>query len=260
MKICSDQQCRRCGIDLDELAQLGRGSLEKHHVIAVRDGGHPHDPGNLHTLCYFCHREWHTWWEGHYEWPEYMAAMPFRVGVADVPAREESMPTEGCGRCGISESCCSELRGQRKSLKPFERVRSERDRSMRVCYWCQREWEIFWQCFRPEVPTYFRARPFQPLANDVRVDARVPLPLAAPKSHPVGDGGFALTATEREQALTAFFAAVPEVSSALNHSGGPTSRPRSPPSHSQNRSPASPRPARVHAAPSGRSASTPGAS
>ena len=97
-----------------------------------------------------------------------MAAIPFRIGVANAPAREDAMPTEGCGRCGISEEACCELHSNRRTgLQPFERVRRERDWSMRVCYLCQREWEVFWQCFRPNVPAFHLATPFKPTASAV---------------------------------------------------------------------------------------------
>ena len=62
-KALADGTCRRCGITRDGHTALGRGPLEKHHVLPICDGGHPTDPDNLFTLSYFCHREWHTWWE-----------------------------------------------------------------------------------------------------------------------------------------------------------------------------------------------------
>ena len=98
-----------------------------------------------------------------------MAAIPFRIGVANAPAREDAMPTEGCGRCGISEAAaCNELRtNRRKGLQPFQRVHNEQDVSMHVCYLCQREWEVFWQCFRPNVPAFHLATPFKPTASAV---------------------------------------------------------------------------------------------
>ena len=97
-----------------------------------------------------------------------MAAIPFRIGVANAPAREDTMPTEGCGRCGISEEACCELHSNRRTgLQPFERVRRERDWSMRVCYLCQREWEVFWQCIRPEVKAFHLATPFKPATSAV---------------------------------------------------------------------------------------------
>ena len=79
------------------------------------------------------------------------------------------MPTEGCGRCGISEAAaCNELRtNRRKGLQPFQRVHKEQDVSMHVCYLCQREWEVFWQCFRPNVPAFHLAPPFKPTASDI---------------------------------------------------------------------------------------------
>ena len=97
-----------------------------------------------------------------------MAGIPFRIGVTSALAREDAMPTEGCGRCGISEEACCELHSNRRTgLQPFERVRRERDWSMRVCYLCQREWEVFWQCIRPEVKAFHLATPFKPATSAV---------------------------------------------------------------------------------------------
>ena len=72
------------------------------------------------------------------------------------------MPAEGCRRCGISEMHCIELRAQCRPFHPFKRVDNERDMSMCVCYWCQREWEVFWQIFRPDVCAFHSAWPFKP--------------------------------------------------------------------------------------------------
>ena len=62
--------CSRCG-DTDRLSL--------HHVVPLKDGGDPVDPSNLATLCHYCHREWHVFWE-HLR-PDYQAfseATPFR--------------------------------------------------------------------------------------------------------------------------------------------------------------------------------------
>ena len=133
-KAAPETQCRRCGMH----ACLGRGQLEKHHAVAIRDGGHPHDPANLHTLCYFCHREWHTWWEGALGWSAYMGAEPYcQVVLHATPARNASHPSHGdvCRRCGISAGRCGELRKGRKPFQAFERARGHRDQAKRVCYW-----------------------------------------------------------------------------------------------------------------------------
>ena len=55
-KVVADVKCHRCGITQEEHASYKRGPLQKDHIIAIRDGGHPSDPSNLQTLCYFCHR------------------------------------------------------------------------------------------------------------------------------------------------------------------------------------------------------------
>ena len=77
----TDSTCRRCGITKDGHAALGRGPLEKHHVLPISEGGHPFDPANLFTLCFFCHQEWHDWWEGQHAWAEYLSAEPYRIGI-----------------------------------------------------------------------------------------------------------------------------------------------------------------------------------
>lgn len=57
-----------------EHEQLGNRSLQQHHIVALKDGGHPTDRSNLITLCKFCHDDWHKfaekfdvpwdeWWE-----------------------------------------------------------------------------------------------------------------------------------------------------------------------------------------------------
>ena len=173
-----DSVCQRCALTADEHFHLKRGKLEKHHVVALHEGGHVSDPANLYTLCHFCHREWHTYWEGNgnrpeSEWPEYMAATPYRVAVAHAQPQEDLLllQRDDCQRCGISATRCEELRPGRVTTRPFEpgwRKRDVRDvRKMSVCYWCQREWEIFWRSFRPNVSLFHRAKPFRPLALTV---------------------------------------------------------------------------------------------
>ena len=157
-KAKAEPQCRRCGITREEHLQIKRGPLEKHHVVPIVQGGHPSDPSNMLTLCYFCHKEWHTWWERSSDWPAYMAAEPFRLTVMRVCPRVDPMPTEGCQRCGILAEACRELHPHRQGLKPFERARGERDFSKCVCYWCQREWEVFWQFLRHDESGFFCTR------------------------------------------------------------------------------------------------------
>jgi len=162
-----EDSCRRCGMDQEEHTRLDRGKLNKHHVIAVRDGGHMTDPDNLYTLCYFCHKEWHTWWEalGH-DCSAYMAAQPACEGVMHVPMREGfviSRDASACHRCGCRAKECQELRPGRKPFHPFEqREHGKHDHKTHVCYWCQREWEIFWRTLRPDVGQFFHAQPFRP--------------------------------------------------------------------------------------------------
>ena len=161
--IAPEQECFRCGMTQAEHTPL-RGSLNKHHAVPVRDGGSS-DPSNLLTLCHYCHREWHTWWEDNYEWQAYMAAKPYCQTVKDgtngvtegVPHRHRC-----CRRCGISAERCLELRPESRPLKPFRR----KDGSLNehICYWCTREWSIFWKDLsNSDEQRFFNAAPFVPM-------------------------------------------------------------------------------------------------
>lgn len=39
-----------------------RGQLQVHHIVSIKDGG-SNDESNVDTLCYWCHREYHNYWE-----------------------------------------------------------------------------------------------------------------------------------------------------------------------------------------------------
>lgn len=79
-----DDACRRCGMTQEQHTPL-RGTLQKHHLVPINQGGHPSDPANLYTLCHFCHSEWHSFWEHCFRgqcstsktWKVYMAATPY---------------------------------------------------------------------------------------------------------------------------------------------------------------------------------------
>ena len=204
--------CRRCHMDQDEHKQMRGVSLNKHHIIAVRDGGHPTDPENLATLCYFCHQEWHEFWETDFgtvegegeeegekdhdaeeevvqppteiadtaaiaelkrRWALYMAASPYCQDVMNVcplPDEQASLGAAGmdaCARCAMPAERCAELRPQRKTpLHPFLRDRhGESDNAARVCYFCQREWAIFWRVLRPDARLFFCTAPYRPIAT-----------------------------------------------------------------------------------------------
>ena len=56
--------CTRCGMTQQEHTDHGKGKLQIHHIQAIRDLGlEANTEENYHTLCYFCHREWHCFWE-----------------------------------------------------------------------------------------------------------------------------------------------------------------------------------------------------
>lgn len=160
-----DDQCRRCHITQAEHAPL-KGKLQLHHVVAIRDGGHPTDPSNLLTLCYFCHREWHTWFERPADlvsplpWSTFMSSPPYWKAVKQMAVSRGGRIAEPkvgcCRRCGMMGTPCCKIR-------PFQRLRNgQRDRLICVCYWCQREWEVYWQPLRPDVKAFLRALPFRP--------------------------------------------------------------------------------------------------
>ena len=67
-------------------------ALEKHHIVAIKDGGPPSDPSNLITLCYMCHSEWHVFFERYADWPAYMAATPYCQVIPSVGMRKEVPP------------------------------------------------------------------------------------------------------------------------------------------------------------------------
>ena len=149
-----DDKCRRCHITQEEHAPL-KGNLQLHHVRAIRDGGHPTDRSNLQTLCYFCHREWHTFWERPKDlasplpWPAFMSSPPYWHVVKQMVVSQRGRIAEPkvgcCRRCGKTEAPCCKIR-------PFQRERNGLRHPMNcLCYWCQREWEIYWQSLRPVV-------------------------------------------------------------------------------------------------------------
>ena len=77
--------CERCGRSQAECKDYGR-QLELHHIKSLKDCV---DEGlkdknwinsydNLHTLCYWCHKEWHGWWEiFRPEYEAYFKSPPF---------------------------------------------------------------------------------------------------------------------------------------------------------------------------------------
>ena len=62
-KVKADSVCKRCGMTQAQHEELGRGSLQLHHIVPLSEGGHPTDPENLITLCAWCHKDWHQFAE-----------------------------------------------------------------------------------------------------------------------------------------------------------------------------------------------------
>lgn len=86
-KLVPAPNCQRCGISLTDAKSLGRG-LDLHHIRSISDcvDAGVTDPDvvnineNLHTLCYWCHREWHTYWETFRpDYDKYFNATPFHT-------------------------------------------------------------------------------------------------------------------------------------------------------------------------------------
>lgn len=145
----------------------GEGStLVQHHLVAVRDGGHRTDPSNLLTLCHYCHKEWHSFWEGHADWQTYFHATPrcrlVKQGTVPEIYRPLTPRAHSCWRCSISVARCIELRPQRKALGPFNVGKDQIDDTKRVCYWCQRDWDVFWKDLRADVTAFSRAQVLSP--------------------------------------------------------------------------------------------------
>ena len=71
--------CHRCGMTLAEHNALGKGKLQLHHIIPIRQAvSAANTAENLHTLCYWCHSEWHKFWEcADRSYQDFMAAAPF---------------------------------------------------------------------------------------------------------------------------------------------------------------------------------------
>ena len=74
-----DGCCKRCGMSQSEHNERGRQSLQIHHTMALKDHGEAgNDPATFDTLCYWCHKEWHGWWESlSRPYAEFMDATPF---------------------------------------------------------------------------------------------------------------------------------------------------------------------------------------
>ena len=75
--------CDRCGMTKEMHVSLGKSSLQVHHVESIRDiGMEANRPDNYHTLCYFCHREWHCFWEcAGRSYEDFFEADPFFVDI-----------------------------------------------------------------------------------------------------------------------------------------------------------------------------------
>lgn len=169
-----DDACRRCGMTQEQHTPL-RGTLQKHHLVPINQGGHPSDPANLYTLCHFCHSEWHSFWEHCFRgqcstsktWKVYMAATPYCKTVRTAGDRHDiqtvQLAADGCARCGVSAARCQMLRPSRTAFHGFERVHGQQDDETKVCYHCQREWKVFWALLHPDERQFFRAVPFRPM-------------------------------------------------------------------------------------------------
>jgi len=60
VKIRDNGICAECGIDSSTLKIPGRRkSWDAHHVIPLFEGGR-HEPDNVITLCYHCHKKAHS--------------------------------------------------------------------------------------------------------------------------------------------------------------------------------------------------------
>ena len=71
--------CKRCGMTQSEHNERGKSKLQIHHTMALRDHGDAgNDPSTFDTLCYWCHREWHCFWEtAERSYDDFMDCPPF---------------------------------------------------------------------------------------------------------------------------------------------------------------------------------------
>jgi hypothetical protein len=168
-KLRPGPECVRCGMTAEEHAQVfahdvKRQPLEKHHIEPVRkgDAAKAADPSNLKTLCHMCHVEWHVCWERHAKWRTYMAATPYCQIIPTVGVQKEAPPAQlsCCHRCGISAARCKELRPDATAFAPFRESKGVEDDTVSLCFWCRKEWSIFWACQRPNVEDFLRAERF----------------------------------------------------------------------------------------------------
>ena len=81
-------------------------------------------------------------------------------GARDLPSLTPR--AHSCWRCSISVARCIELRPQRKALGPFNVGKDQIDDTKRVCYWCQRDWDVFWKDLRADVTAFSRAQVLSP--------------------------------------------------------------------------------------------------
>ena len=100
-------------------------------------------------------------------WTAFLAATPFRLVVVCTRPNLATViqPPGSCCRCGVSAERCEQLRPGRHALPAFERRPGQPpDWKKPMCYWCQREWTVFWLQLRPSVHDFMRATPFRPVA------------------------------------------------------------------------------------------------
>ena len=72
-------RCDRCGMTVEEHNALGKSKMQIHHIESIKDKGMAANAeSNYVSLDYFCHREWHTFWEPlGLDWEDFMKATPF---------------------------------------------------------------------------------------------------------------------------------------------------------------------------------------
>jgi len=172
-KMPKGSECLRCGMTQEEHTRLFEHnphgqSLEKHHIVPIREGGHPTDPSNLLTLCHMCHGEWHQFWEHVSTWEAYMASTPYCTVIPSVGMRKEAQAAQRaqpaqrgcCYRCGVSAERCRELRPSAEPFAPFVKARGKVDHKKPMCHWCRIEWTVFWVHQRPHTKAFFQSDRF----------------------------------------------------------------------------------------------------
>jgi predicted HNH restriction endonuclease len=82
-RIQPDCKCARCGMSQEQHTANGKGKLQIHHVESIsKIGMAANRADNYMTLCRWCHREWHVFYEeAGISWEDFWASEVFRDSI-----------------------------------------------------------------------------------------------------------------------------------------------------------------------------------